>query len=89
MQLLMSKAYTLYWKLAQVLVNADLISRYECDVIARVGSRKEWAYKRHILDLCEYVLEQKNIEDERIKNYLERCIQWAKGQNIPATINHN
>ena len=85
----MNQARKLYWKLAQVLVKAELVSRYECDVIARVGTRKEWAYKRHILDLCEYVLEKKNIEDDCLVNYLERCIQWAKGQSTLEMTSHN
>jgi len=60
-----------------MLVLQEIVTQAQCDTIARIGKRKEWAWKRHIIDLCEFVLEQKEI-NEKTKSILEKSIVWCK-----------
>lgn len=54
------------------------MSQDMCDKISRVGSRKESYWKRHIIDLCELVLDMNDNIDDDTKHLLEKSILWAK-----------
>lgn len=74
----MSKDKDLYYKIADVLIANGIITLSERDLISRVGNRKESYWKRHLLDLCEYSLEHKSIEDVRIVTLLQNTVKWCK-----------
>lgn len=46
----------LYWALVVKFADTGIITKRQARIIARVNTRKERYYKRHILDLCEFVL---------------------------------
>lgn len=73
----MRRAKTLYIQLEKLLVEKCYVAQSQSDTICRRGHRKEWAWKRHIIDLCEYVLESCVVDNET-KEILEKSIQWAK-----------
>lgn len=45
----------LYWACARVAINRGLLSGAEAALIARVGTRKEIFWRRHLIDLFEIV----------------------------------
>lgn len=71
------KAERLYEKIEKVLIAKGLVTQNQCNVIARRGHRKEWAWKRHIRDLCDFVFEVRSI-DYDTKEFLNKCIEWTK-----------
>jgi hypothetical protein len=65
----------LYDTISQKLIAEGLITQELSDTICRKGHRKENYWKRHILDLCEFVLEQREIEDAEIVELLTSSIK--------------
>ena len=72
------KSKKLYVKLERLIVSRGYMSQDMCDKISRVGSRKESYWKRHIIDLCELVLDMNDNIDDDTKHLLEKSILWAK-----------
>lgn len=73
----MKKSEFEYIKLEQLLINKGYITQNQSDVISRRGTRKETYWKRHILDLCSFVLEHKRVDSET-ETILQKAIQWAR-----------
>ena len=66
----------LYYTLSSLLISKGYITQEIVNTVARVGTRKEYIWKRHILDLCEFVLDQRQVDNE-VKVLLEKCIQFV------------
>lgn len=73
----MKKAELLYNQIEQVLMTNGYITQEVSDIISRKGSRKERLWKRHIIDLCEFVLNHRSIDDDT-RTMLEKDIMWCK-----------
>ena len=54
---------SLYSVLSERLVGYGVVTREQCDTISRKGHRKQRYWKRHIVDLCEFVLESMQRND--------------------------
>ena len=72
-----SKAERLYEKLENILIAKGLITQDQCNLIARRGHRKESYWKRHVRDLCDFVLEVRKVDFET-ESLLKKSIEWAK-----------
>jgi hypothetical protein len=73
----LKKSESKYIALEQVLISKGYITQVQSDVISRRGTRKEIYWKRHILDLCSFVLEHKRIDTD-VEEILNEAIQWVK-----------
>lgn len=73
----MKKSEFEYIKIEKLLISKGYITQVQSDVIARRGTRKETYWKRHILDLCLFVLENKRVDTDT-KSVLNQAIKWAK-----------
>ena len=67
----------LYYNLVKLLIVRGYITQKIADMIAREGTRKEYIWKRHILDLCEFVIENQQIDD-KTRLLLEKAINLTK-----------
>jgi len=68
-----SREEALYNVFSARLIEAGAVTERECDIIARRGTRKEYLWKRHLLDLAEYVLNNKKREEELCKQMIAWC----------------
>lgn len=66
----------LYQSLVKLLIVRGYVTQKIADNIAREGTRKEYIWKRHILDLCDFVLDTRQVDNE-VKILLEKCIQFV------------
>ena len=76
----MSKSKTVYLKLEKLLIASGCITQEQSNVICRRGHRKEWAWSRHVLDLCEFVIKHKSPGDE-VRAILKKAIHYVKMEN--------
>jgi len=67
----------LYYALERLLINKGYLTLEISEMITRKGTRKEYVWGRHILDLCEFMLEHRNL-DGQTEALLERCIRLTK-----------
>ena len=67
----------LYYTLSSLLITKGYVTQEIVNIIARVGTRKEYIWKRHILDLCEFVIENRQIDD-KTRLLLEKAIKLTK-----------
>jgi len=63
-----------YEQFAKRLIARGVVNQKEVDVIARKGTRKEYLWRRHVLDLAEYAI-KKGKGMEELCNLM---IQWCK-----------
>ena len=71
----------LYNKLSKLCIQKGLLTQAQSDTICRKGHRKEWAMKRHILDLAKFVLwkmDNDDVKDVALKELLEQAILFCK-----------
>lgn len=68
----------LYYMLETLLIEHKYITQLQSDTICRRGHRKERYWKRHIIDLCEFVLENREIEDGHLVDVLQKSVVWCK-----------
>lgn len=74
------EAYDLYQRLERLCIAENLITQQQSDIITRKGHRKHGLWKRHILDLSEFVLwkiEDRNFKNEQLVELLEKSIEWC------------
>lgn len=67
----------LYHKLEKLLIAQGYITQAQSDIITRKGHRKYGYWKRHVIDLCYFVLEVKQPSIE-IETILKNAIVWCK-----------
>ena len=72
-----NKAKLLYTRLEKMLIEKGYITLQASNIICRRGTRKEWIWKRHVLDLCEFVIDCRE-PDDKTKELLQRCAEWCK-----------
>lgn len=60
-----------------MLVSKGIITQATSNMICRRGTRKENYWGRHLLDLCEFVLDNREVED-KVRNLLEKTIAHCK-----------
>lgn len=61
----------IYYRIAKRAILNRIITAEERDIISRVGTRKEWAWGRHLLDLCEIITSRIDDEEcEKLAKYL-------------------
>lgn len=71
----------LYRNIEGVLLEAHVVTKDESDAIARVGTRKERVWGRHVVDLCEYAMEKmrrEGIENQEAVAICELGVTIAK-----------
>ena len=71
----------LYSTLSQYCIHKGLLTQKQSDTICRKDHRKEWAWKRHVIDLCEFVLwkiDDLQIDDVQTVELLEKTIAVCK-----------
>lgn len=68
----------LYHILEILLIEHKHLTQLQSDIICRKGHRKERYWKRHIIDLCEFVLENREIENVYLIELLQKSIVWCK-----------
>lgn len=68
----MNKYKAYYTTISRRLIDTGVITQDESDKIARVDTRKESYWKRHILDLCNYT--EKKIHRDNIQNPIALAI---------------
>ena len=73
----MKNSKQLYAKLENLLITNELLTQAESNIICRRGTRKESYWGRHILDVCEFVLEYRE-PNNKVKELLERTIEGIK-----------
>lgn len=66
----------LYKSLAKLLIVKGYVTQEIVNTISRKGTRKEYIWKRHILDLCEFVLDNRQADNE-VKILLEKCVKFV------------
>lgn len=76
----MKRSKKIYLKLEELLIKNGCITQEQSNIICRRGHRKEWVWKRHILDLCEFVIEHKQ-PNEDVKKILKKAIHYIKMEN--------
>jgi hypothetical protein len=64
----------LYQSLAKLLIVKGYVTQEIVNTIARKGTRKEYIWKRHILDLCDFVLDNRQVDND-VRILLEKCIK--------------
>lgn len=73
----MSKFKLIYLKIEKLLIERGYITLSISNAICRRGQRKEWAWRRHVIDMCEFTLSQRGVEPE-ISDILIKCISLMK-----------
>ena len=66
----------LYQSLAKLLIVRGYVTQEIVNVISRKGTRKEYIWKRHILDLCDFILDNRQADSE-VKILLEKCVRFV------------
>lgn len=73
-------AYLLYCSLEKICLAKKYITKEQSDTITRKGHRKHGLWKRHILDLSDFVLwklKDRNIKDKQLVTLLENSKEWC------------
>lgn len=73
----MNKYKKLYQQITKMLIYNQLLTQDESDTIARIGTRKESYWARHLLDMCQFVLEHRE-PNEKIKMLLNKILELVK-----------
>ena len=69
-----SKAQCVFEEFSKYLLDNGIVTQQEVSTIARKGTRKEKLWKRHIIDLANYVIDtEKGMEELCIK-----MKEWCK-----------
>ena len=75
----MTNSEKLYHIIEILLISQGIITQTFSDKVTRKGSRKYGHWKRHVIDLCSFVIEQREIEIE-LEAVLKNCIMWCKAK---------
>ena len=78
-----TKEEALFNEFSAKLIEFGVVSQRECDIIARRGTRKEYLWIRHLIDLATYASEQDLQREGSCKEVQQLCLrmlEWCKGR---------
>ena len=76
-----SKKQAFFNAFSAKLVEMGVVSQENCDIIARRGTRKEYLWNRHIIDLANFAIDQNKQREEPCKEIEQLCnrtLEWCK-----------